>query len=369
MNIQLAMEKPDRNLEIIREKVFAGERLTREDALTLFNTNDILFIGELAEFVNKKKNGNYVYFIVNRHLNPTNICINRCELCAFSRDVNDRDAYVMEIETALEAAESAVKEGATEIHIVGGLHPTLSFDYYLKLISSIRGRYPSLHIQAFTAVEIEYFARITGLSIADVLLHLKHAGLGSLPGGGAEIFNPVVRLGICGKKISGKTWLKVMETAHSIGLKSNATMLYGHIESYEDRVDHMLMLRKLQERTGGFQSFIPLAFHPENTKLKNKYMTTGVEDIKILSIARLFLDNFQHIKAFWIMLGEKLAQLSLNFGVDDLDGTVVEERITHSAGAKTAEFLPKDEIIYYIKSAGKVPVERDTLYNILRKYE
>ncbi len=365
----LQVKRKNNGLEIIRDKVLSDKRLTREDALALFNTNDILTLGELAEYVNRKKNGNYVYFIVNRHLNPTNICINRCELCAFSRDENDSDAYVMEIETALEAADSAVKDGATEIHIVGGLHPSLPFEYYLKLISSIKSRYPSLHIQAFTAVEIEYFARITGLSIADVLLQLKQVGLGSLPGGGAEIFNPSVRSRICGKKISGKTWLRVMETAHSVGLKSNATMLYGHLETYEDRVDHMLMLRELQDRTGGFQSFIPLAFHPLNTKINKKFMTTGIEDLKTLAIARLFLDNFKHIKAFWIMLGEKLAQVSLNFGVDDLDGTVVEEKITHSAGAKTAEFLPKEEIIYYIKSAGKVPVERDTLYNILRRYD
>lgn len=368
MNYHQVKTRKD-DLEIIRDKILSGKRLTKEDALALFNTNDILFLGELADFVNKKKNGNYVYFIVNRHLNPTNICVNRCELCAFSRDENDSDAYVMEIETVLEAAESAVNDGATEIHIVGGLHPALSFDYYLKLISSIRNRCPSLHIQAFTAVEIEYFSRITGLSIADVLLQLKQAGLGSLPGGGAEIFNPSVRSRICGKKISGKAWLKVMETAHSIGLKSNATMLYGHVETYEDRVDHMLMLRELQDRTGGFQSFIPLAFHPENTKINKKFMTTGIEDLKTLAVARLFLDNFTHIKAFWIMLGEKLAQVSLNFGVDDLDGTVVEEKITHSAGARTTEFLPKSEIIRFIKSAGKIPVERDTLYNIIRKDE
>jgi len=200
------------------------------------------------------------------------------------------------------------------------------------------------------------------------LLQLKQAGLGSLPGGGAEIFNPAVRTRICGKKISGKTWLRVMETAHSIGLKSNATMLYGHLESYQDRVDHMIMLRELQDKTGGFQSFIPLAFHPQNTRIAKNYMTTGTDDLKTLAIARLFLDNFQHIKAFWIMLGEKLAQISLNFGVDDLDGTVVEEKITHSAGARTAEFLPREELIRYIKSAGKTPVERDTLYNILKKY-
>ncbi len=356
------------SLKSIRDKVMNGERLSREDAIVLFQTNDILFLGELAEYVNKKKNSNYVYFIVNRHLNPTNICVNRCELCAFSRDEKDPDAYVIDIDTALSSAESAVKEGATEIHIVGGLHPSLPFDYYLNLISSIKERYPSLHIQAFTAVEIAYFSQITGLSIADVLLQLKGAGLGSLPGGGAEIFNPDTRTKICGKKISGRTWLKVMETAHSIGLKSNATMLYGHLESYEDRVDHMFMLRELQDRTGGFQSFIPLAFHPENTRINRRYMTTGLDDLKTLAIARLFLDNFRHIKAFWIMLGEKLAQVSLNFGVDDLDGTVVEEKITHSAGARTAEFLPKEELIRFIRSAGKIPVERDTIYNIMRIY-
>lgn len=368
MIFPVVTKKRNEHLELIREKVYSSQRLTKEDAIALFNTNDILFIGELAEYVNKRKNGDYVYFVVNRHLNPTNICINRCELCAFSRDEGDPDAYVIDHDNALRIAESAIKDGATEIHIVGGLHPSLPFDYYLNLISAIKARFPSLHIQAFTAVEIEYFSRITGLPVADVLLQLKQAGLGSLPGGGAEIFNPGVRTKICGKKISGNLWLKVMETAHLLGLKSNATMLYGHVETYEDRVDHMLMLRELQDRTGGFQSFIPLAFHPENTKINKKYMTTSLDDLKTLAIARLFLDNFKHIKAFWIMLGEKLAQISLNFGVDDLDGTVVEEKITHSAGARTAEFLPKDELIRYIKSAGKIPVERDTLYNCLKIY-
>lgn len=369
MNLPRTRQKDKKELELIREKILAGERLTPEDGLVLFHTNDLLFLGELADYVNRKKNGHNVYFIVNRHLNPTNICINRCELCAFSRDEGDPDAYVIDIKQALKASEQAVKDGATEIHIVGGLHPSLSFDYYMELISSIKQRFPSLHIQAFTAVEIEYFSRITGLSVRDVLLRLKEVGLGSLPGGGAEIFNAKVRTKICGKKISGEKWLEVMRNAHSVGLKSNATMLYGHIENYEDIIDHMSKLRELQDETQGFQSFIPLAFHPENTKVSRRFMTTGVEDLKVIAIARLYLDNFKHIKAFWIMLGEKLAQISLNFGVDDLDGTVVEEKITHSAGAQTAEFLPKEELIRYIKSAGRVPVERDTLYNILRIYD
>lgn len=354
--------------DMIKEKIYSGKRLDFNDALFLFETKDLLFVGELADYVNKNKNGYKVYFNVNRHINPTNICVNRCKFCAFSRDKEDKDSYEFSMEEILHRADIAKKQGATELHIVGGLHPRWSFDFYVNMIKALKGRHPSIHIQAFTAVEIDYFSKISGKPLEYVLMTLKEAGLGSLPGGGAEIFHHEVREKICPEKISGDRWLEVMEIAHRVGLKSNATMLYGHIEEYWHRVDHMEKLRRLQDKTGGFQSFIPLAFHPENTKIEKCKYTSGFDDLKTLAIGRLFLDNFKHIKAFWIMLTEKVAQISLFFGVNDLDGTVEEEKITHSAGAKTGESLSKEELISLIKEAKRIPVERDTLYNELKTY-
>ncbi len=355
-------------MEKIKEKIYAGERISFEEGLFLFETKDLLTVGELADYVNKKKNDDKVYFNVNRHINPTNICVNRCKFCAFSRDKEDKDSYELTMEEMLKKAEEACKQGATELHIVGGLHPRWGFDFYVQMVKKLKDAYPSMHIQAFTAVEIDYFSKISEKSLEYVLKTLKDAGLGSLPGGGAEIFHPEIREKICPEKISGDRWLEVMEKAHKVGLKSNATMLYGHIEEYWHRVDHMERLRRLQDKTGGFQAFIPLAFHPENTKIEKRRYTTGFDDLKTLAIGRLYLDNFQHIKAFWIMLTEKVAQISLFFGVNDLDGTVVEEKITHSAGAKTREALTKEELITMIKEAKKFPVERDTVYNELRVY-
>lgn len=355
-------------MENIKEKIYSGERISFEEGLFLFETKDLLTVGELADYVNKKKNDDKVYFNVNRHINPTNICVNRCKFCAFSRDKEDKDSYELTMEEMLKKAGEAYNQGATELHIVGGLHPRWGFDFYVNMVKMLKYAYPSMHIQAFTAVEIDYFSKISEKSLEYVLKTLKDAGLGSLPGGGAEIFHPEIREKICPEKISGDRWLEVMEIAHKVGLKSNATMLYGHIEEYCHRVDHMERLRRLQDRTGGFQAFIPLAFHPENTKIEKKRYTTGFDDLKTLAIGRLYLDNFQHIKAFWIMLTEKVAQISLFFGVNDLDGTVVEEKITHSAGAKTREALTKEELITMIKEAKKIPVERDTVYNELRVY-
>lgn len=355
-------------IESIREKVLNGERISFEEGIFLYETKDLLSVGEMADFVNKKKNGDKVYFNVNRHINPTNICVNRCKFCAFSRDAEDRDSYELTMEEMLKKSKEAYNQGATELHIVGGLHPKWSFDFYVDMVKTLKTNYPSMHIQAFTAVEIDYFSKISEKSLEYVLKTLKDAGLGSLPGGGAEIFHPEIREKICPEKISGERWLEVMETAHKVGLKSNATMLYGHIEEYWHRVDHMERLRQLQDKTGGFQAFIPLAFHPENTKIDKKRYTTGFDDLKTLAIGRIYLDNFQHIKAFWIMLTEKVAQISLFFGVNDLDGTVVEEKITHSAGAKTKESLTKEELISMIKEAKKIPVERDTVYNELKVY-
>ena len=354
-------------LKTIRDKVFAGERLTEEDALALCRTRDILAVGEMADFANRRKNGDRVYFIVNRHINPTNICVNRCQFCAFSKTQGEPLAYTMTMEEILRRAEEASLQKATELHIVGGLHPDLPFDFYLRMLRTLRERFPAIHIQAFTAVEIDYFARITGLPLPEVIRLLSEAGLGSLPGGGAEIFAPEVRNRICPEKISGDRWLEVMEAVHAAGLRSNATMLYGHVETLASRVDHMRRLRELQDRTAGFQSFIPLAFHPKNTEIAKGY-TTGLEDLLALAVARLYLDNFRHIKSFWIMVGPKLAQISLHFGVDDIDGTVVEEKITHAAGAQAGQEMSVDELVTMIRQAGKVPVERDTLYNVIREW-
>jgi aminodeoxyfutalosine synthase len=358
-----------KNLSEIEEKVEKGIRLTKENALTLMNSNDLISIGQLATKVKERKSGNYAYFNVNRHINLTNICVSRCKFCAFSRDKTDADAYAMTIEDVLDKARSARDLGITEFHIVSGLHPDLPFDYYLEAISSLKNMMPEVHIQAFTAVEIAYFAKIADLSIKEVLTRLKDAGLGSLPGGGAEILNHRVREAVCSKKASSGEWLDVMREAHNLGLKSNATMLYGHVETIEERVDHLLTLRGLQDETGGFQSFIPLPFHPQNTQLPNFKKPSAFENMKMLAVSRLVLDNFPHIKAFWIMLGLKVAQLSLLFGVDDLDGTVVEEKITHAAGAETEQSISRDALLEMISVTGRVPVERDTLYNIIRIYE
>ncbi len=354
-------------LKPIRDKVVAGARLTEDDALALFRTRDILSVGEMADLANRRRNGERVYFNVNRHINPTNVCVNRCKFCAFSRSKGEPLAYTMTMDEILRRAGEARVQKATELHIVGGLHPDLPFDFYLLMLRTLRERFPEMHIQAFTAVEIDYFARISGLPLAEVIRRLKEAGLGSLPGGGAEIFAPEVRDRICPEKISGDRWLQVMEAVHAAGLRSNATMLYGHVETLESRVDHMRRLRELQDRTGGFQSFIPLAFHPKNTEIAKGY-TTGIEDLLALAVGRLYLDNFAHVQSFWIMLGAKIAQVSLHFGVNDIDGTVVEERITHAAGARGGMEMSVSELVTMIRQAGKIPVERDTLYNVVREF-
>lgn len=355
--------------DTISEKVHAGQRISADEALFLFNCNDLLRIGELAALVNTRKNGTSVYFNVNRHINPTNVCVNRCAFCAFSRTAGEDGAYTLALDEICRMAAEAERDGATEVHIVGGLHPDLAFEFYEETLRAIRRNAPRLHIKAFTAVEIEYFSRISGLQIEQVLERLIAAGLGSMPGGGAEILVEEVRQKICPEKISGARWLEIIRLAHLAGLKTNATMLYGHLESAADRVAHIEMLRNLQDETGGFQAFIPLAFQVENSDLKLDVKgTSGLDDLKTLAIARIFLDNFDHIKAYWIMLGEKIAQVSLAFGVNDLDGTVVEEKIGHDAGAKSPQSLTKDGIISLIRKAGKTPVERDTLYHPIHSY-
>jgi aminodeoxyfutalosine synthase len=353
----------DARLEPVAKKILAGERLNSADGLALYESHDLLGIGWLANYVREKRHGNVTYFNVNRHINPTNVCVAHCKLCAFGRSPDSPGAYTFALEEIWQRAGEGVAEGATEFHIVGGLHPDLSFEYYLELIRGLKQRFPQVHLKAFTMVEVGYYARISKLSIRETLLAMKAAGVDSLPGGGAEIFHPRVRKIICDHKVSGQMWLQIARTAHEIGLRSNATMLYGHIETNEERVDHLIQLRETQDKTHGFVAFIPLAFHPANTGLSHIPSPTGFDDLKAIACSRLLLDNFDHIKAYWIMLTPRIAQVALRFGANDLDGTVVEEKIYHDAGATTPEHMTRAELERLIRAAGRVPVERDTLYN------
>jgi aminodeoxyfutalosine synthase len=353
----------DQRLKPIADKVLAGERLSMEDGIALYRSPDLLAVGWLANYVREKRHGNITYYNINRHINPTNVCVAHCKLCAFGRDPNAPGAYTFALEEIYERAEQGVREGATEFHIVGGLHPDLSFDHYLEMVRGLKQRCPTVHIKAFTMVEVHYFSRIAKLSIEEVLRKMKEAGVDSCPGGGAEIFHPRVRKIICDHKTSGQMWLNTAKKAHEAGLRSNATMLYGHVETEEERVDHLIKLRELQDETHGFVTFIPLAFHPDNTALSHIPKPTGYDDLRNIAVARLLLDNFDHIKAYWIMLSPSMAQIAQRFGANDLDGTVAEEKIYHDAGAKTSEFTPHAELERLIRAAGRVPVERDTQYH------
>lgn len=349
-------------LRDITEKIHAGERLTFDDGLFLDREADLFSLGRLANLVRERKNGNYAYYNTNIHLNPTNVCVYRCRFCAFRADLRDEKAYTFTDEMLRERVLEGRAQGATEIHVVGGLHHQKPFDWYVNVIRVLHETCPEIHIKGWTAVEINWFAYLTKKPFEWVLQQLVDAGLGSMPGGGAEIFHPSVRDQICEHKADGDNWIAIHRAAHNLGLKSNATMLYGHVEQAEHRIDHLLKLRDLQDETGGFQTFIPLAFHPENTKLDYIPKPTGLTDLRIIALSRLMLDNFDHIKAYWIMLGEKIAQTALSFGADDLDGTVVHELIYHDAGAKTPEGLTVSELHRLIREAGRTPVERDTLY-------
>jgi len=353
----------------IRGKVEAGERLSFEDGLRLYQSNDLLAIGALANTVRRLLNGDKAFYIYNQHINYSNICVNRCRFCAFGKDKGDPAAYEMSTEEIVGKIQKRRHEPITEVHIVGGIHPDLPYRYYVEMIREIKKARPEIHIHAFTAVEIAHLAKISGQTISDTLCDLREAGLGSLPGGGAEVFSPRIRERLCPKKLSPEGWLEVAGTAHRLGIKSNATMLYGHIESAEERVSHLLALRQTQDETGGFMAFIPLAFHPRNTELSDLSNTTGFNDLKNIAVARLLLDNFPHIKAYWVMIGPKLAQIALNFGADDLDGTIIEEKITHMAGAETAQGMTRAELRRLIHEAGCTPIERDTLYNTIVNVE
>jgi aminodeoxyfutalosine synthase len=362
-----AFQTDDARLRPIAEKVLSETRLDFEDGVALYRSPDVLAVGWLANYVRERMHGNIAYFNVNRHINPTNVCVAACRLCAFGRRKGAEGSYTMALEEAWETAASGYSEAVTEFHIVGGLHPDLPFQYFLDLVSGLKERFPKVHIKAFTMVEVAFLARRAKLSIPETLRRMKEAGVDSMPGGGAEIFSDRVRHIICDHKIDGDEWLETARTAHKLGLRSNATMLYGHVENDEDRVDHMLRLRAVQDDTGGFQTFIPLAFHPANTALDHLPTTTGLTDIRQIAVSRLLLDNFAHIKAYWQMMTAKIAQISLRFGADDIDGTVIEEKIYHDAGATTPQGMRRSDLVRLIREAGREPVERDTLYrNVLR---
>jgi aminodeoxyfutalosine synthase len=353
-------------IDDLRDKVEHGERLTFDDGVRLFHTRDIAAIGALANLVRERLHGDVTYFNRNLHINATNVCEASCIFCSFARlKTGDPDSYTMTIEQAVGRIKALSEAFITEVHIVNGLNPDLPFSYYTDLLRAIKVERPDIHIKAFTAVEIQYYAEKYGKSVEGVLQELVAAGLGSIPGGGAEIFHPRARKKLCADKVDADGWLDVHRTAHRMGLRSNCTMLFGSIEKTEERVDHLVRLRELQDETGGFQTFIPLKFHNENNRLKRLPEPTGHDCLRTLAVSRLMLDNIGHVKAYWPMLGVKLAQASLAFGVDDLDGTVREERIYHMAGARTPQELDRAQLIELIRRAGRIPVERDTHYNIV----
>jgi aminodeoxyfutalosine synthase len=356
----------NKTFDLIKEKVYNNKRLSTDDALFLFKSHDLLSIGELANFKNFEINGDKVYYIVNIHINYTNICVNRCAFCAFYRNGKETDAYSMSIEEIIEYIKTNYKaNNFKEVHIVGGLHPSLPYSFYLNMVRRIKNEFPSLIIQAFTAVEIDYLSKISTLSVEGVLTDLKENGLDALPGGGAEIFNTAIRKKLCPQKISGERWISIHKTAHKIGIPSNASMLYGVKESYEDRVGHLNEIRLAQDESGDFKSFIPFAFQPKNTAVRNSRLTTGYDDLKVIAVSRLFLDNFKHIKTFFVNLGINLAQVSLSFGADDFDGTLTEEKISHNAGSVNPAGLSVKNVKKIIEEAGKLPIERDTVYNVV----
>jgi aminodeoxyfutalosine synthase len=363
----------DPRLRPIAEKVEAQQRLSFDDGVALYRSPDLLGVGWLANRVRERLHGNVTYFNVNRHINPTDVCVASCRLCAFGKRAKDPKAYTMSLEQVWEVAGHGwspnTRDAVTEFHIVGGLHPELTLDWYCEMLRGLKRRFPQVHLKAFTMVEIGFLAQRSKLSVHDTLVKLRDAGMDSLPGGGAEIFSDRVRRIICDHKITGEQWLDVARTAHQLGLHSNCTMLYGHIETEEDRVDHLDKLRTLQDETNGFVTFIPLAFHPDNTPLAHIPKTTGFDDLRQIAVSRLMLDNIPHIKAYWIMMTPRIAQIAQRFGSDDIDGTVVEEKIYHDAGATTAQNLHRGELLRLIREAGREPMERDTLYRPVERSE
>jgi aminodeoxyfutalosine synthase len=361
-------------LRPIAEKVSGGERLSADDAVVLYATSDLLGLGTLADHANRLRNGDRVFFSANQHINPTNVCIlrNTCTFCSFARMPKEDGAYTRSLEEVFHEAGRATGMPTREFHIVGGLHPKLRLSYYTDMIRGLKERHPGVHIKALTAVEIAHLARIEKISEREVLLAMQEAGLTSLPGGGAEVFSTAVRATIAERKLTGAEWLRVHRVAHELGIPTNCTMLYGHVETAEDRIEHLSMLRSLQDETGGFLTYIPLAYHPDHNELGEEMgrvgtATTGYEDLKNIAVGRLFLDNIPHVKTHWPMVTPFLSQIALSFGCDDVEGTVVYERIYHEAGAHTDMHLPYMDLVELIRGAGKVPVERDSLYQTVRE--
>jgi aminodeoxyfutalosine synthase len=360
---------PSHPLKEIADKVYSQERLSFEDGVKLFDSNDLLAVGHLANHVRERINGDITYYNVNRHLNYTNVCISDCGFCGFYRRVRHPEAYEWSVEECIEIARKAYAEGARELHIVGGLHPRLKFDYYTDLLSGLKHNFPDMHLKAFTMVELDHLATICRMTDEEVIEGLITAGMDSCPGGGAEIFREPTRSKICAHKTSGERWIELAEKVHRHGIHTNATMLYGHIESYEDRVDHLVKLRELQDRTEGLMCFIPLAFHPEGTAISHLPGPSGIDSLKTIAISRLMLDNIPHIKAYWVMLGKYIAQVALRFGANDLDGTINDGgTLMESYLAEgNRNFLTKPEIEEMIRGAGRTPIERDTLYNPIKR--
>src|SRR6266508_2567912 len=366
----------DRALRPVGEKVVSGMRLDDADAGVMFRSPDLLGLGALASHVNTVRHGDVVTFAANQHINPTNVCYLRktCVFCSFARLPKEDGAYRYTMDQVLEEAAAAGNGLTREFHIVGGLDMHAGLGYYSEMFRELKARHPQVHIKALTAVEIAHIARIEKMSIEEVLIALREAGLDTLPGGGAEVFGRGVRMEIADKKLAAEDWIAVHRTAHRLGIRSNCTMLYGHVETIEDRVEHLAILRSLQDETGGFLAYVPLAYHPDNNELgielgRQGTATTGFDDLRNLAIGRLYLDNFRHIKTHWIMVTPFLSQVSLSFGVNDLEGTVVREKIYHEAGATTPQALALDDILKLIRDAGKVPAERDSFYNILRTFD
>ncbi len=350
-------------LDKIRDKVHAGKRLSMEDGIFLYRPDVPLHeVGALANLVRERKNGNFAYYNINTHLNATNVCVYRCTFCAFRSDLRDPKGYAMEDQAILARGQEAVDNGCTELHIVGGLHHQKKYDWYVHVVRLLHEAYPALHLKAWPAGEINWFEFLAKKPVKAILEDMLEAGMGSMPGGGAEIFHPEVRGLICEHKADSRNWIDIHRTAHQMGIKTNCTLLYGHIEKHYHRIDHLIRLRELQDETGGFQTFIPLAFHPENTGLAHIKKPSAIMDLRTMAISRLMLDNIPHIKAYWIMLGIGTAQTALSYGADDIDGTVRHELIYHDAGATTPELLTTDQIQRLIVEAGREPVERDTLY-------
>jgi aminodeoxyfutalosine synthase len=353
----------DAGLGAIRDKVLSGERLSREDGLRLYREADLLALGALANHVREARHQDKAYYIVNQHINHTNVCVAGCKFCAFYRTAKQKDAYTLSPEDVERRMRQHLDEPIREIHMVGGVNPALPLQYYVDVIRAMKRVRPEVHVKAFTMVEIAAMAENFEMPAAEILTRLKEAGLGSLPGGGAEILTDHAHQVLFKGKIDHRAWIDIARTAHRLGLKSNATMLYGHVETIEERVDHLLALREAQDDTGGFMAFIPLAFHPENTRLSHIPKPSAADDLRQLAVGRLMLDNFPHIKAYWIMMTPRVAQAGLHFGADDLDGTVVTEEIFHQAGATSPQQVARQRLVDLIEEAGRVPVERDTLYN------